>query len=40
MVAITKGGEKSSRLGSFKLQDNASTQFKARELKSVYVEVD
>ena len=26
------------RLGSFKLQDNSSTQFKARELKSVFVE--
>jgi len=39
-VAITKGGEQSSRLGSFKLQDNNSTQYKARELKSVYVDVE
>ena len=35
LIAITKGGERSTRLGSFKLQDNASTQYKARELKSV-----
>ena len=28
----------STRLGSFKLQDNSSTQYKARELKSVFVE--
>ncbi|CAI2387715.1 unnamed protein product [Moneuplotes crassus] len=40
LVAITKGGEKSMRLGSFKLQDNHSTQYRSRELKSVYVEVD
>ena len=38
LISITKGGERSKRLGSFKLQDNSSTQYKARELKSVYIE--
>lgn len=40
LVAISKNGDKSTRLGSFKLQDNASTQYKARELKSVYIDIE
>jgi centrosomal protein CEP104 len=40
LIAISRGGEKSSRLGSFQLQNNASTQYKARELKTVYIDVE
>jgi len=36
--SINSQGDKAISLGSFNLQDNYSTQYKARELKTVYID--